>query len=293
MVKELSRSTKRRRRLKKLLEKYGYLLHLPPKTLPPKHKASLGGGLRCFNKVFPRKLVNGRKIKDKTKEKVRCGNPAVKGSFYCRKHKGGNSGNLKHGLDTLTVATGGLYGRNMTSELGGLLEQFMNDPNIKDLRPELASLRMALSQYLKELTSNETKSSSISLMMGIEIICHDDTISSREKFVQIRDVCASQSFLTDGESLDRLNRIVETISRVMERMHRIQTQDNYFMTPDGFKIFLRSIVDILKQNIKDSKTLQEIRNELMKASVQTRKNVHDAVYRKVDDKIEFEEADYR
>ena len=267
-----SKSKKRDKKLKRLMKDFGHLLHLPAKTLSKEDKSPFGGGLRCFTKVYKRDK-SGNKLKEKSK--VRCKNPAIKGSFFCKKHGGGNKFNLVHGKRTLANTTGGLYGRGMSAKLGDLMDQFLNDPKILDLTPELAALRLALSQYMEELTSGKTRLHPKDLIRRIKDISKDKSISSKERFIIIRDICASQSFLTDGDSLDRLHKIVETISRVAERMHRIQTQDNYLLTPEGLKIFLRAIVDLLKDKIVDKDIMDEIRNGLLDISTQTKGNLHE------------------
>jgi len=276
-----SKDAKRMQKFKKLMQKYGYLLNLEPKDLPKKHKAKLGGGLRCFQRVYPRD-DNGNKMREFAR--VRCGNPTARGSFYCRNHGGGNSYALVHGKSTMNKHTGGAYGRGMPVEFSDLLEEFMNDPNITDLRPELSALRMALARYLEELTSDTTKEQPVNLIRQIKRILKDETSSNLERFIMVRDLCASQSFITDGESLDRLNKTVETISKIAERMHRIQSKDNYILTPDGLKIFLRAIVDILQEKIIDPKILKEIRDKLMEIHTRTEGDLYkvdDAEYREV------------
>lgn len=285
MIQKLSKETKRLQKFEKLSKRYGYLLDLPISELPEKHKAKFGGNLRCFQRIYPRDK-EGNKIYDESK--VRCKNSTVRGSFFCKIHGGGNSFALKHGRHSVSTITGGVYGRGMPVEFGDLLEKFINDPNIADLRPELAALRLALSKYLEELTSEETKLPPKMLIKQIRSIARNKMISQSERFVMIRDICASQSFITDGDAIDRLNKTVETIAKVTERMHRIQSQDNYILTPDGLKIFLRAIVTVLKTNINDSKVLNEIKEKLMEIHTRTEGNLYkvkgidDAEFRKVE-----------
>jgi len=290
--KALTKEQKRKQKLEKLLKKYGHLLSIPAGVLPLEHKAPLGGGLKCFQKIYQRK--NGKKIKNLPK--IRCTNPAVKGSFFCKKHGGGNTHAMVHGKRRMSSITGGLYGRGMQQDFSNLLEEFLNDPKMVDLRPELAALRLALSEYMSELTSGEPKQSPKRLIKYIKDITESENTNYGEKFVLIRDLCASQSFLTDGDSLDRLYKIIETISRVAERMHKIQMQDNYILTPDGLKVFLRSIVDLLKQTIPDPDILKEIQEKLLEISMQTKGNIHDVGRKNVNimnekEDMEFQEFD--
>jgi len=282
--KNQSKNGLRQKKLNKLLDKYSHYLDMPSKLLPDEHRAPLNGGLRCFQKVYQRDK-NNNKIKDK--KKIRCNNPSVKKSFFCKKHGGGNSHALVHGNRTNYSMTGGQYGKNMDGHFSDLLEVFLNDPKITDLKPELAAMRMMMSEFLEELTSDKPKISPKKLVGGIKRILKIDTMTPSEKFSAVRDICSSQSFLTDGDSIDRLSRLVGEIGKTVERMHRIQTQDNFILTADGLKVFIRSIVDILKEKVEDN-VLGDIREQLLKISMQTKGNlsearekIHDADFRTI------------
>ena len=94
-------------------------------------------------------------------------------------------------------------------------------------------------------------------------------MNNSKKFIAVRDFCLQQSSITDGESIDRLTHLVDTISKVIDRINRTQNKDEFIMTPDGLKVLLRSVVDILKNNIEEN-ILEKIKEELITISVRTR-----------------------
>ena len=94
----------------------------------------------------------------------------VKKSFFCKKHGGGNSYALAHGNRSQYSITGGEYGKKMDTHFSDLLEIFLNDPQITDLRPELAAMRMVFTEYLEELTSEKTKEAPKNLIRSIKRI---------------------------------------------------------------------------------------------------------------------------
>ena len=149
-------------------------------------------------------------------------------------------------------------------------------------------MRMMLAEYLEELTTEKTKIGPKRLLKTIKQTMRIETMTSSEKFAAVRDICSSQSFLTDGDSMDRLSRIIGEIGKTVERMNRIQTQDNFILTPDGLKVLLRSIVDVIKGTVKNEEEIKEIREKMLELSVRTKGNfgninddVQDADYRKV------------
>jgi len=260
----LSKSCKRKKKEEYLIENYSYLLGTKAADLPPEHKASLGGGLRCFRLRF---YVDKDGVKHYKKKKVRCKLPAVKGSFYCTKHNGGNSSNLVHGRDINPVLAA--YKGTFGNELGDLITAFANDKNIFDIRPEFSTLRVALINYIKQLNSREVRNSK-TLLRQVEQVMEDDTFSNSEKFFHIKEITDSVATLSDGESIDRLARTIETLSRIIERMHKIQSSDDYIMTPEGLRIFLRAISDVMNENIKDVEQRNKIHEALLAISIQTK-----------------------
>lgn len=259
---KLTKAQKRELRHKELLEHHGWKLNVPPSTLEPKDRAKLGGGLRCFRMVFDRDH-NG----NKKETQHRCGNGCVKGSFFCKKHGGGNQHNLIHGKNTNTGAS--LFRGAFKAEIGDIFEAFLNDPGLLDLKPELSALKTCLNQYIKKLSTESQKVKNAH--RGIKVI--KKVIASKEldtegKWRYIKDFCARQSTLTDGESLDRILSIIDTTSKVVERIDKIQNRDEFLMTADGMKILFRCIIDAIRDNC-DIETLKRVKTHLLKISTKT------------------------
>ena len=133
------------KRYLKLWEKHGWKADLTPDCLEEEDRAPFGGGLRCFKKVFIRDDY-GNTIEHVPK--VRCKNPVIKKSLFCKKHGGGNSNALVNGKRSLTK---NLYRGAFQSDLSDLFDKFLNDPAILDIRPELAALRTCFVKWVTEL----------------------------------------------------------------------------------------------------------------------------------------------
>jgi hypothetical protein len=277
--KDLSKSQKKNKKSEFLYEKYGYLLNTPSSCLDPEHKANLGGGLKCFHLTYKRDK-DGNKIKNVRK---RCGNPAVKGSFFCKKHGGGNNYNIIHGRNINPMISA--YKNVFNNQLGDLLDIFVNEEDILDAKPELMALRIVLNNHIKKLVNNKP-SNPKRLLDKIVGIIEDEGLSNYERFSLVKDITDSVSTITDGDSIDRISRTVETISRVIERLHKIQSKDEFILTKEGLKIFLRAIVDIMNDVVEDRDVKNKFKEALLSVSVQTggdlskyhNKNVVDAEY---------------
>lgn len=276
----LSKDKKSEKKLDFLMEKYGYLIALPASCLPDEHRANLGGGLRCFSFVSLRN-EDGRRIKGKNK---RCGNPVIKGSFFCKKHGGGNTYGLVNGKSMNPMLAA--YKKAFDGSLGDLLSCFVNDKDMTDIRPELVSLRIILNNYIKKLVDGKSINPN-RFMKEINNIVEIEELSNTEKFVMIKNLSDSIHTITDGDSIDRLTRVIETLSRVTERINKIQSKDDYILTPEGLRIFLRAIVDIINDNIEDESAKRNIHEALMTISLKTGGDLNK--YKKED----IIEADYQ
>ena len=260
--KELNKSKKIEMKRKHLEDNYQYLVDLPPSCLPEEHKAKLGGGLRCFRLVAKRN-EDGNKIKGSTK---RCGNPSVKGSFFCKKHGGANTHNLVHGKMRNPMLS--IYRGSFNNELGDLLELFVNDRDIMDVKPELIALRVALNQYVEKLANAKPVNAKM-FVREMRKITSDEEMTNLEKFVMMKELFDNVATLTDGDSIDRIARTVESISRVIERIHKMQTRDDFMLTKEGLRIMLRAIVDAFNDVVEDEDKRKNLREALLAISVQT------------------------
>jgi hypothetical protein len=257
---------------KRMLEKHGWKLDVPANMLPDEDKASFGGGLRCYRNVYMRDDF-GNKIPDSPK--MRCGNPAIKGSFYCKKHGGGNSNALVHGKRALTSS---LYRGAFQANLGTLFDQFINDPMVNDLRPELATLRTVLIKFIHSLNNTEKIDSPKKKLRILKNIVNDLALNPEEKFIQVKEFCNRQSLLTDTESVDKIGYLCDTIAKITERMARIQNREQFTLTPDGLKLLLRCIVELITKYVPENQ-IEEIKRELVQLSVRTQgdlKNIRSA-----------------
>jgi len=268
--KSLNKSEKRRLKLEHIHKTYGHLLDLPANCLPVEHKASLGGGLRCFSLSYKRDQAGNKiKIDDKYKRQ-RCGNPVVKGSFYCKKHKGGNNNALIHGKSRNPIVS--MYRTTHDIEFADLLEVYLNDEIILDIKPELASLRVALQQYMKKLV--DAKPQNLKEWLGrVEKLVTDEAMNKHEKFTALYAHFNSVDSMTNGNSLDRLARLVDTVSKVILRLQTAANQEQYILTPDGLKMFLRAIVDIVNNTIDDTETKTKVKNALAEVRLATKGNI--------------------
>jgi hypothetical protein len=268
----MSNEIEKQEKQKMMLEKHGWKLEVPANMLPEDDKASFGGGLRCFRNVYFRDDM-GNKIK--TSPKIRCGNPAIKGSFYCKKHGGGNTNALVHGKRALTSS---LYHGAFQSDLGSLFDRFINDPMVNDLRPELATLRTVLIKFIGSLNNTEKIDSPKKKMRILRNIINDQVLNPEEKFVQIKEFCNRQSLLTDTESIDKIGYLCDLIAKITERMARIQNKEQFTLTPDGLKLLLRCIVELITKYVPENQ-IEEIKKELVQLSVRTQgdlKNIKSA-----------------
>lgn len=268
----MSNEEKKQERYRKLVENNGWKLDVPATMLPDGDKASFGGGLRCFQNVYLRDDF-GNKIK--TSPKMRCGNPAIKGSFFCKKHGGGNTNALVHGKRALSSS---LYRGAFQTNLGTLFDQFLNDPTVSDLRPELATLRTILVKYVSSLNNTEKIDRPNKKLKIMKSILSDQILNPEEKFIQIKEFCNRQSLLTDTESIEKIGYLCDLIAKINERMARIQNKEQFTLTPDGLKLLLRCIVELITKYVPENQ-IEEIKKELVNLSIRTQgdlKNIKDA-----------------
>lgn len=258
------RDKRYRQRTKELIEKHGWKVNLEPKLLPDEDRAGLGGGLRCFMMVYQRG-PDGKKLLNEPKK--RCGHPAAKGSFFCKKkHGGGNQNALVHGERSMTNSA---YTGLFQHKLGNLFDAFVNDPSALDCRVELGYIRTAIYKYLQVLNNpNKAIRNPKKALKLIKAIMDNKLLEPIERFAQIKQLCASHTIISDGDAVDRLLAAGDTISRICERMGKNVNKDNFILTPDGFKIFLRSMIEILKRDVPADKMML-IKDAILDISTRT------------------------
>ena len=262
MTKRNQTEEKKIRRTK--YQKYGHLIGMPTKELPQKHQCA-SGGLRCFKRINPRD-ENGNPQEDAPQS--RCGRSCSKGSLYCKSHGGANARALVHGArSTSTLET---YKGVHTAKLQDLMTAFINDPKILDQKAELAMVRSVLTNYVGKIVEGEIEPSSPKRKTQMmEDILTDDNLTAVEKFMAVKQITDSVRSLDDGQVIDRVNRCVETIGKTIDRIHKIETKDDFKLTPEGLKIILRGVIDVMRTKIKDEVLLNQIREGLIEVSIKT------------------------
>ena len=262
MDKIVKRDQGAEKRFRKLLyKKYGKYINRKPIDIPDKHKCTMTGALRCFKKIEKRDK-EGNKIKGSVK---RCGAIAKKGSLFCELHGGGNSTAMTTGEYSLTAK---MYRGAFSHKFDDVLIAFLTDPAITDLKPELASLRTILRQYIKRLAEAEPKSPKIFIKVAQNIVNSEDD-NDLDKYHALKVLIEEQESLTDGHCIDRISRVVESIGKMVDRIYKISNKEEFILTPDGLKIFLRAIIDIITQTIENNELQKEIKSKLLNISVLT------------------------
>lgn len=267
--KEVSKSWKTKQKAKYLFEAYGYLLDLPNNCIPEEHKAKGIKTIKCFGRSFvrnPKTKEKQKNSKGKFKRK-RCSSPCVKGTFYCHKHGGGNTHALVNNKSRNPILS--LYRKQGDPEFGDLIEAYLQDETVLDVKPELASLRAALNKYTERLVNAKPVNPKV-FVKGAKNIMEEDYLSDYEKYVALKALADSVETLTSGDSLDRLTRIVDTISRVIHRVQTAANNEQYILTPDGLKVFLRCIIDIIKEHVEDVGTVNKIKEGFLEISTITK-----------------------
>lgn len=256
---------KEKKKRRSLYEKHGYLIGVPTKELPEKHQAP-AGGLRCFKKVFPRD-DNGNRLKNE--DKKRCGRACAKGSLYCRSHGGGNSKALVHGRrETATLA---MYRKVHNGKIQDYMTAFINDPKITDMKSELVTVRAVMHNYIEKVVSGEEKPKNPKRLLRLmEKTIENEELTTMDKVLTMKEITDSIRSLDDGATIDRINRCVETVGKTIDRIQKHETKGDYMLTPEGLKIILRGVLDVLRNSIADPDLLKEVRDALKMVSIKTK-----------------------
>jgi len=247
--------------------------HLTPYKLveiPKEHryKKSSVHSLRCFKKIFQRDEDGN---KDKSLPKRRCKKHVVEGYLYCITH--GGKVNLPVKLNEERPTTAHIYKKVYDAEMGDLLESFLNDPKLLDLKPDLANLRVILNNYIKKLLEPPKYGTIHNFMQQTREILIEEEKTEEWKYNKIVELVESQNNIHSGKAIDRINRCVENIGKQIERIHKYETNDDFLLTPDGIKILLRAMVELLDSNIVDEELKKRIRDGLLKLSVETKGDI--------------------
>lgn len=253
---------------KTVKERFGHLIPFDIVEVPIEHRKNPKNphSLRCFRKIYQRDLEKN-KLKDLPK--VRCKKHVVAGYLYCKYH--GGRQNLPAVIDKKTTAQ--IYRQVYDAEMGDLLECFMNDPKLLDLKPDLANLRLILNNYIKKILEKPTVSNIAEFNVQATNIVLSEDMGPVEKYNAIVKMVESINSITNGRCIDRINRCVEQLGKIVDRIHKFETNENFLMTPDGLKLFLRALTEVLDKNIGDDALKKLIRQELLTISVETNGDV--------------------
>ncbi len=255
---------KERSKRSRLYQKWGYLIGAETKDIPKKQRCKTGG-LRCFRRMTETD-EHGNTIPAGVKR--RCKKSCSKGSLYCKSHGGGNSKALVRGART--TATLDAYKGIHNAGLQDLMSTFLNDPKILDHKAELVTLRLILINYISEIQKGKTKPKNTRKMLRlIEQVMENQEMTEVDKLLTIKEITDSIRALDDGAVIDRINRCVDTIGKTIDRIHKVETKDNFMLTPEGLKILLRGVLDVLREYVTSEAVLKDIRGALMTIAVKT------------------------
>ena len=224
--------------------------------------------LRCFKHIYE-KDKEGNKLKDLPKR--RCRNKVVKGYLFCKYHGGKeNTLTLHKNGELCKSETAKIYKDVFNPDLGDLMVTFLNDPNMLDLKPELAGLRTILNNYIKILTEEPKATTINGVNSFIQDTLYDEELTGPEKYREIIDCVMKQQTLTNGNAIDRIIKCVDMVGKTIERINKLEVKSDYMLTPDGLKVILRTVVNLIKRNITNEDILEQIKDGMLKMSVETK-----------------------
>ena len=254
---------------KKVYEKFGHLVPYNHIVVPRQHRADKKNqhSLRCFRMRWQRD-DDGNPIYEKPR--VRCKKNVEKGYLFCKYH-GGRKNPVavrKDGSISRSV-TAQVYRDVYDAEMGDLLMAFLNDPNILDLKPELANLRTVMNTYIAKLLEEPPVSSKREFCHKLTQMVLDDDIGDDQLFDQTMRMADGFKNITSGRAIDRINRCVENIGKTIERIKKVETRDDFVLTPEGLKMIMRAIVNLLS-DISNEKERDRIKEQLLQMSLETK-----------------------
>jgi len=258
--------SKRNDRIKK---DYGHLIKFTEVDVPEehRHKNNAVHSLRCFGMVYQR---NEAGEKDKDLPKRRCKRHVVPGYLYCPLH-GGKKSEIVIKKDGTPATRTALkeYRKIYDEKLGSTLDIFINDPDILDIKPELAQLRLIMKNYIETFSKGIIPEKKRTIVGMIQIILNDDEASRNEKYDKIEELILNQQTLHNGGVVDRIVRLSTAISALITKITKIEVDKNFALTPAGLRRFLRILAEIHKKVITNETDLEQIRSLMMEASVET------------------------
>lgn len=148
---------------------------------------------------------------------VQCRKAATPGSTKCHMHGGKSLG----GMASPTFKTG-RYSKHLPERLAGKYKEAMRDPNLLDLRSEVALLDIRLGELVEALGGN---------------------VPDHESWSAIVDLLESRRKLVDSEH------------KRMVAMHQM-------ISADRAMILLAAVVDVIRRNVEDRQVLAVISSEI-------------------------------
>jgi len=131
-------------------------------------------------------------------------------------------------------------------------------------------LRLLLVQYIDKFSRNKPIRNSKKLVRLIQgVLKADHLAGSAEKFFTIKEIVDNESELTDGNVIDRLSRIIENIGKAIERIERMERKSDFYMTPEGLRILLRGIIEVINTCVADDEIKKKIRQSLLNIQTKT------------------------
>jgi hypothetical protein len=257
-----------------LYKKYRYLLKKNTEDIDKKHLIDFHGGktLRCFHYR-----------KEKTDEEIkiyRCPTACKPGSIFCGKHDFDRA---------LTEVKKKELPRVYKNELHNLLQTYLDEPSILDHKQDLAILRTMLTGYVNKLSSPD-KIGVSGFLARLRNILNTDTYYTTDalKYEGVMDTFYDHQDLFSDKSIRNINDTVKNIGTAIERINKVNVGDQFLMTPEGLSVFLRAMIEIMKNHITDKDVMLQIQSELMTISVATKGNlqmVNDNYLRKNDESV--------
>ena len=232
--------------------------------------------LRCFSMTC-QKDKNCIKIKDFARyPKFRCRKSAVKGSFHCFFHGGGNKSAEIHG--NYGNNTNSNYRGAYTNEVGQMFDAYINDPEICCLKPEIAHMRTILQRFLTEITKADKpmtdEKEAIQALKTIKAIRQDSFLTPLQKFQNIKDYCNKHQTIGSSGVMKDVTKAAEAISKIIKRFHDIQTSDKFMLTPDGLKLILKKMSMVLEKYVSADKLLL-LKEDLLTLDMKTQTDLKD------------------
>jgi len=239
---------------KAVQNKYKDYLECSDNEIPSEHLTN-EGSLKCFFGIT--KNINGE-IK-----RLRCKKQAKLGTLFCEKHK----------IEETSVIVKKDEKNPYQNKLSDLFESYLNDPSLVDHKQDLATLRTLLTGYINKITASDPLSKKDFVHKCKLIVDSDAYSGDLDRYDALKDVFESQSSLFDDKTIKNINELVNNIRRGIETIQKLNVQDSFILQPEGFKIFLRAIVDILKMNVLDKELLLKIQTHFLDVSVITQGNL--------------------